>query len=92
MESPKVVACKEADTSTSGSSGVEEDEPISAFLVETILNIKPNTGMNEGKVGILAHLSLQFDQFYPFRAPRICFTNKKGLDDEQYDDIISQIN
>lgn len=57
------------------------------------LNIKPYTGLEmEAKVGLLAHFRFTFDQFYPYRAPRIQCTNSKGLDSEQVHEIIDKIS
>jgi hypothetical protein len=52
------------------------------------MEIKPNTGFNSAKVGLLVNCRIVFDQFYPFRAPSIKFTNKKGLDEEQFEAIL----
>jgi hypothetical protein len=46
----------------------------------------------EAKVGLLAHFRFTFDQFYPYRAPRIQCTNSKGLDSEQVHEIIDKIS
>mgnify|MGYP005631885341 CR=1 len=56
------------------------------------LNIKPNTGFDSAKVGLLIHCRLAFDQFYPYHAPKVSFTQKKGLDTEQFDEILEEIN
>ena len=64
LEAPVAIPCSEADVSTTssgGTNGSNEDEPISAFLVQCALDIKPNTGMTETKIGLLAHLRLTFD-------------------------------
>jgi len=51
-------------------------------LVTLILDIKPITGMELAKVGLLVNVRFDFNQFYPFTAPQITLTTKKGLDEE----------
>ena len=46
----------------------------------------------DAKIGLLAHFRLIFDQWYPFRQPRIQFINSKGIDYEQLHEIIDEIN
>ena len=43
------------------------------------------------QVGLLIHCCITFDQYYPYRAPQIKFSNKKGLDEEQYDEIMEKM-
>jgi hypothetical protein len=52
------------------------------FLVTIELDIKPKIGLEIEKIGILTNFKLIFNQFYPFNAPQISLTNKKGLDDD----------
>lgn len=82
----------DASTSSSGELAEEKDEnaPISSFMVQMELDIKPNTGFDDAKVGLLVHCRLLFDQYYPYRAPQMSFTAKKGLDECQYDEIINK--
>jgi len=87
----------EADASTessgeAGEAGEDIDQPISQFKVQCELDIKPNIGGDHAKVALLLNLRITFDQFYPYRAPRFQFTNKKGLEEEQYDEILDRIN
>ena len=56
------------------------------------LDLKPNTGNEEMKVGLLLHAKLVFGQNYPLKPPRISFTQKKGLDDFLYDEIYEKMN
>jgi len=79
----------DAVTQSSGKA-VEEDE--SAFFVQCELDLKPNTGFNDAKVGLRVHCRMVFSQFYPFRAPKLSFTLSKGLDKEQFDEILDKID
>ena len=57
------------------------------------LDVKPFTGeAMETKVGLLAHFRIIFDQFYPFKAPKVQHINMKGLDTEQIEEILEKIN
>lgn len=55
------------------------------------MDVKPKTGFDMAKVGLLVQCRVLFDQYYPFRAPVIKFTNKKGLDEEQFDEILDSM-
>ena len=70
LKKPEEIVAADADVSTC-ESGTDIDSPISAFLVQIELDLKPNTGMEMAKVGLLAQVRMIFDQFYPFRAPKI---------------------
>ena len=47
--------------------------------------------MDNAKVGLLAQVRMIFDQFYPFRAPKIQLINKKGLDQDQFEELLQKI-
>mgnify|MGYP007121701399 CR=1 FL=1 len=40
------------------------------------------------KIGLLAHFRLIFDEYYPFKAPHVQYVSNKGLDTEQFNEII----
>ena len=83
LKKAEEIACSEADVSTSGSGSQDDiDSPLSQFMVQIELDLKPNTGMDNAKVGLLAQVRMIFDQFYPYRAPKILLINKKGLDQD----------
>ena len=52
-----------------------------------MLDVRPAVGIDEAKNGLLAHTKLQFSQGYPFEAPLISFVAKKGLEQEQFDEL-----
>jgi hypothetical protein len=60
--------------------------------VQCELDIKPNTGFNNAKVGLKVHLRVVFSQFYPYRPPSMSYVVSKGLDTEQFRDILESIN
>ena len=95
MSAPTVVDLKEFDLSTnsSGKCDEEEEQPISQFAVQLELDVKPYTGeAMDSKIGLLAQFRLIFDQFYPFKAPIVKYINNKGLDTEQFNEILDQVN
>jgi hypothetical protein len=72
LKKAEEVTCSEVDVSTSGSGSQDDiDSPLSQFMVQIELDLKPNTGMDNAKVGLLAQVRMIFDQFYPYRAPKI---------------------
>ena len=77
----------DVSTSDSGKNQEDDHDPISQFRAELELDIKPNTGGEDEKVGLLLGVRLTFDQYYPYRAPKFQITNKKGLDEEQFVEI-----
>lgn len=93
LEKPHLIVV-DPDASTTSSNGQEDEDDslISQFQVGCSLNIKPNIGDNLEKIGLLAHIKIIFDQFYPFKAPRVQFTNKKGLDEELFTEVLDQVN
>jgi hypothetical protein len=80
---PCEVVEPDASTSSSGELGEEKEENVAIgnFMVQIELDIKPNTGFDEAKIGLLVQCRIQFDQYYPYRAPQMSFTAKKGLDE-----------
>jgi len=85
----------DADASTNESNGQtqqEEEEPISSFKVECELEIKPSVGIDLAKIGLITQIRITFDQYYPYRAPKLTFTSAKGLDEEQFDEMMEQMN
>ena len=84
----------EADASTNESNGLaqEDDEVISQFLVQCELDVKPSVGIDLAKIGLLVQVRITFGQYYPLRAPLMCFTNTKGLDEEQFDEMMEKFN
>ena len=57
------------------------------------LDVKPYTGeAMETKVGLLAQFRIIFDQYYPFKAPKVQIINMKGLDTEQIEEILDKTN
>ncbi len=84
---------QEEDASTSGSGNAEEADHLSSgFKCAMELDVKPNIGADDEKVGLLIQVRLTFDQYYPYRAPQVQFTQKKGLDEEQYSEILELIS
>lgn len=57
-----------------------------------MLDIQPNTGFDQNQISMLIHCKVVFDQFYPYRAPLFSFVNKKGLEEEQYEQILDKFN
>ena len=56
------------------------------------MDIKPNTGFDMAKVGMMVHCRLVFDEFYPFRAPKSTLILKKGLDEYQFEGILRRFD
>ena len=75
--------------STNDDSGEKEEED-DHFRVQCDINIKPNIGEDEQKIGLAVHVSFLFDQFYPYQPPKITLTTKKGLDDFLFSEIEEQ--
>ena len=63
LKKAEEITCSEADVSTTGSAASQEDNDasLSQFLVQIELDLKPNTGMDNAKVGLLAQVRMIFD-------------------------------
>jgi hypothetical protein len=64
LAKPEGIPVDELDVSTANSgnnASDQEDAPISQFLVQVEMDIKPNTGFDMAKVGMLIHCRLIFD-------------------------------
>lgn len=83
---------EDGKTTTQGSDEHSTDEEDKQH-VETmcILNIMPNSGAEQVELRMQLHCRFIFDQAYPFTAPRISFQAKKGLAEQQFEHILSQI-
>ena len=57
-----------------------------------VLDVKPSIGIDESKNGLLSHLKITFEEGYPFKAPTFEFIIKKGLEQEQFEEIIQKMN
>lgn len=50
--------------------------------VELVLDVRPSTGIDDSKNGLLSNLKISFENGYPFKAPQVEFILGKGLDQE----------
>lgn len=88
----KPTAGGDQDVKSTNDSGSHDDADDGTFAVQMELNLKPNTGFEEMKVGVLIHAKLIFGHNYPMKQPRIQLTQKKGLDDFLFDEILDKFN
>lgn len=74
------------DGETDVSDDVEDDFLIKnvqdSAQVSLVLDIKPATGFDADKNGLLAHCLFEFAPKYPFVAPTMDFVVRKGLEQE----------
>jgi len=62
LEPPAVIDCSDADATTQSSGkSSEQEEVLSQFKVQCLLNIVPNTGFDDKKIGLLLHTKVVFD-------------------------------